>query len=118
MQKKNFPSMRRFLPDKVTCASALSGLLLACAFPLPDYTPLAWFGLIPLVLVMQSRPFKSGFVAGMVFFAATLYWLNIVMTTYGHLPLAVSFLLYLLGPLFFFQTCWIFAWGHRGNHSV
>ncbi|MGK2907084.1 MAG: apolipoprotein N-acyltransferase [Desulfuromonadales bacterium] len=88
--------MHRFLPDRVTCASALSGLLLACAFPLPDYTALAWFGLIPLVLVMQHRPFKSGFVAGLVFFAVTLYWLNIVMTTYGHLPLAISFLLYLL----------------------
>jgi apolipoprotein N-acyltransferase len=88
--------MSRFLPDKVTCASALSGLLLAGAFPLPDYTLLAWFGLVPLVLVMRHRPFKSGFVAGMVFFAVTLYWLNIVMTTYGHLPLAASFLLYLL----------------------
>ncbi|MCK4507654.1 MAG: apolipoprotein N-acyltransferase [Desulfuromonadales bacterium] len=88
--------MRRFLPDKVTCASAFSGLLLACSFPLPDYTALAWFGLIPLIVVMQHRPFKSGFVAGVVFFATTLYWLNIVMTTYGHLPLAVSFLLYLL----------------------
>jgi apolipoprotein N-acyltransferase len=88
--------MSRFLPDKVTCASALSGLLLASAFPLPDYTFLAWVGLIPLVLMMQSRPFKSGFVAGAVFFAGTLYWVNIVMTTYGHLPAAVSFLLYLL----------------------
>ena len=88
--------MRRFLPDKITCASALSGLLLACSFPLPDYHLLAWFGLVPLVLVMQSRPFKSGFVAGVVFFAVTLYWVNIVMTTYGHLPVTVSFLLYLL----------------------
>jgi apolipoprotein N-acyltransferase len=88
--------MHRFLPDKTTCASAFSGLLLACAFPLADYTLLAWFGLVPLVLVMQKRPFKSGFVAGLVFFAVTLYWLNIVMTTYGHLPLAVSFFLYLL----------------------
>lgn len=88
--------MHRFLPDKVTLASALSGLTLACAFPLPDYALLAWFGLIPLVVVMQRRPFKSGFVAGLAFFAATLYWLNIVMTTYGQLPLAVSFLLYLL----------------------
>jgi len=87
--------MRRFLPDRVTCASALSGLLMAGAFPLPDYTALAWFGLVPLVLVMQHRPFKSGFVAGLVFFAVTLYWVNIVMTTYGHLSLAVSFLLYL-----------------------
>jgi len=88
--------MRRFLPDKITCVSALSGLLLACSFPLPDFPLLAWFGLVPLVLVMQKRPFKSGFVAGVVFFAVTLYWLNIVMTTYGHLPLLLSFLLYLL----------------------
>ncbi len=88
--------MRRFLPDRVTCASALSGLLLACAFPLPDYTALAWIGLVPLIVVMRQRPFKSGFVAGLVFFAVTLYWVNIVMTTYGHLPLVISFLLYLL----------------------
>jgi len=87
--------MRRFLPDKVTCASALSGLLLACAFPLPDYGLLAWIGLLPLLLVMQNRPFKSGFVAGVAFFAVTLYWLNIVMTTYGHLPLVISFCLFL-----------------------
>jgi len=88
--------MRRFAPDRLTCVSALSGLLLACSFPLPDFTVLAWFGMAPLVLVMQRRPFKSGFIAGLVFFAATLYWLNIVMTTYGHLPMAVSFALYLL----------------------
>jgi len=95
-QQQKPPDMRRFLPDKVTCSSALAGLLLACSFPVPDYSYLAWFGLIPLVMVMQSRPFKSGFVAGLVFFAVALYWVNIVMTTYGHLPLAVSFLLYLL----------------------
>ncbi len=88
--------MRRLLPDKTTCLSALSGLLMACAFPLPDYHLLAWFGLVPLILVMPKRPFKSGFVAGVVFFAVTLYWLNIVMTTYGHLHAVLSFLLYLL----------------------
>jgi apolipoprotein N-acyltransferase len=88
--------IRRFLPDKTTFFSALSGLLLACSFPLPDYHLLAWLGLIPLIMVMPKRPFKSGFVAGVVFFAVTLYWLNIVMTTYGHLPALLSFLLYLL----------------------
>ena len=88
--------MRRFLPGKLTVASALSGLLLAGSFPLPDLYGLAWVGLVPLILVMQNRPFKSGFVAGLVFFASTLYWLNIVMTTYGHLPVALSGLLYLL----------------------
>ena len=87
--------MRRFLPDNVTLFSALAGLLLAGSFPSPDWPLLAWFGLVPLILVMQRRPFKSGFVAGLCFFAATLYWVNIVMTTYGHLSLVVSFVLYL-----------------------
>jgi apolipoprotein N-acyltransferase len=45
---------------------------------------------------MRKSPFKSGFVAGLVFFAAILYWVNIVMITYGQLPMAISFLLYLL----------------------
>ena len=88
--------MRRFLPDRVTLASALSGLLLSFSFPLPDLHLLAWFGLVPLVLVMRSRPFKSGFIAGLVFFAVVLYWVNIVMTTYGHLPLAASLACYLM----------------------
>lgn len=90
------PDMHRFLPDRVTLASALSGLLMALSFPLAEITLLAWFGLVPLVLVMRSRPFKSGFVAGLVFFAVVLYWVNIVMTTYGHLPLAASVICYLL----------------------
>ena len=92
--------MRRFLPDRVTLASALSGLLLALSFPLPDLPLLAWFGLVPLVLVMRARPFKSGFVAGLVFFAVVLYWVNIVMTTYGHLPLAASVACYLMLCIF------------------
>ena len=103
--------MRRFLPGKITCCSALSGFLLACSFPLPDYHLLAWFGLIPLLLVMPKRPFKSGFVAGLVFFAVTLYWLNIVMTTYGHLPLVLSFLLYLLLAAYLALYWGIASWG-------
>ncbi len=88
--------MRRFFTDSVTWVSALSGLLLASAFPRPDFPLVAWFGLVPLILVMRQRPFKSGFVAGLVFFVAVLYWVNIVMTSYGHLPLALSLVLYLL----------------------
>src|SRR5210317_171646 len=87
--------MRRFFPDRVTLLSALSGLLLACSFPSLEYNLLAWFGLVPLFLSVHKRPFKSGFVAGLVFFAVALYWLNIVMTTYGGLPMAGSVVLYL-----------------------
>ncbi|MDH3998436.1 MAG: apolipoprotein N-acyltransferase [Desulfuromonadales bacterium] len=77
--------MRRVLPDRVTYASVLSGLLLAFAFPEPDLSILAWFGLAPLFSVMEKRPFRSGFAAGLIFFLITLYWLNIVMVTYGQL---------------------------------
>ena len=88
--------MRRLPPFALLVPAALAGLLTAMACPAPDLPLLAWFGLAPLVVVMRHRPFKSGFVAGFFFFAAVLYWLNIVMTTYGRLPLVVSLAAYLL----------------------
>ncbi len=96
--------------DRTCLISAGSGLLLAAAFPLPDLYPLAWVALIPLLLVMQERPFASGFSAGSAFFAAVLYWLNIVMTTYGGLHpvpalFAYLFLVFYLA-LFFAAATW------------
>ncbi|MDX2494207.1 MAG: apolipoprotein N-acyltransferase [Desulfuromusa sp.] len=82
-------------PDRTLIMAAVSGLLLAAAFPRPDLFPLAWIALVPLLLVMRHRPFAAGFTAGIVFFAAVLYWLNIVMTTYGGLNLIFSLLAYL-----------------------
>lgn len=84
-----------FCLDRRLIISAFSGVLLAAAFPRPDLFPFAWFALIPLILVMPQRPFATGFTAGTVFFATTLYWLNIVMTTYGGLQLVFSLLAYL-----------------------
>ena len=81
--------------DRSLVISAGSGLLLAAAFPRPDLFPLAWVGMVPLLLVMRQRPFASGFTAGMAFFAAVLYWLNIVMTNYGHLHPFFSLIAYL-----------------------
>ena len=88
--------MRRFRPDATTLTAACSGGLLALAFPRPDLALLAWIALVPLLLVMARRPFRSGFVAGTVFFAAILYWVNIVMTTFGHLHPVLSVLAWLL----------------------
>ena len=76
--------------------SLTSGLLLAASFPLLDWSFVAWFALVPLFLVMSKRPFLNGYVAGFSFFAAALYWLNIVMVTYGQLPWALSIIAYLL----------------------
>ena len=83
-------------PDRTLLWSACSGLLLACSFPGPDQPLLAWFCLIPLLMVMTRRPFASGFVAGCAFFAPLLYWLNIVMTTYGQLHPFFSLIAHLL----------------------
>lgn len=82
------------LIDKRLVASALSGVLMAAAFPRLDFYPVAWFALVPLLVVMAQRPFASGFTAGIAFFAPVLYWLNIVMTTYGGLEPVFSILAY------------------------
>ena len=87
--------MLQLRPDRTLLAAAGSGLLLAVTFPRPDLFPLAWVALVPLLLVMRHRPFATGFKAGAVFFAIVLYWLNIVMTTYGGLPLILSLIAYL-----------------------
>ena len=91
-------------------AAAVSGGLLALAFPRPDLAFLAWVALVPLLLVMHRHPFRSGFVAGVTFFAAILYWVNIVMTTYGHLHPVLSVIAWLLLSaylgLFFAAATW------------
>ena len=88
--------MSRFLPDRTTLGAALSGLLLALSFPSADMESLAWFALVPLFWVMERRPYRSGFVAGVVFFGVVIYWLNIAMTTYGRMHPIFSFAAYLL----------------------
>ncbi len=85
-----------FRPARDFIVALASGVLLAAAFPLFDWSFVAWFALTPLFLVMSRRPFLSGYAAGLGFFAAALYWLNIVMVTYGRLPLALSILAYLI----------------------
>lgn len=77
-------------------APAVSGLLFALSFPNMNLGWLAWGALIPLFSVMHAKPWRSGFVAGSVFFAIVLYWLNTVMVTYGQLPFALSIAIYLL----------------------
>lgn len=81
------------------CAS-ISGLLLALSFPKPGYAILAWIAFLPLLYAVRGQSpkssFKFGFLSGFVAYTVIFYWLNIVMTTYGKLPLPVSFVLTLL----------------------
>ncbi len=102
--------LRRLRPDGPLIAAIASGLLLALAYPRPSLSALAWVALVPMLLTMRDRPFRSGYVAGVAFFAPVLYWLNIVMTTFGGLNLFFSVVAYLLLvaylALFFAAAAW------------
>lgn len=80
--------------------AAATGVLLALSFPTPGLSLLAWCAFVPLLMAaLRGTPrqaFRLGLAAGITGYALLLYWLNIVMTTYGKLPLAVSFSLFLL----------------------
>lgn len=97
--------INRVLLGRTSLGAALSGLLLALAFPRIGLESLAWFGLAPLLLVMAKSPFRSGFIGGTVFFGVLLYWLNIAMTTYGRLHPFLSFAIYLM-LVFYLALFW------------
>jgi apolipoprotein N-acyltransferase len=60
---------------------------------------LAWVAFVPLLISISRRAprgaFKLGLTCGLVAYGGILYWINIVMTTYGKLNWTVSFSLYL-----------------------
>lgn len=76
-----------------------SGLLLAASFPNLDVTPLAWVGLVPLLLATHGRSVRSafalGWLTGMTFFLGTCYWIVHTIDHYTPLPIAVSVVLLL-----------------------
>ncbi|MDO9079321.1 MAG: apolipoprotein N-acyltransferase, partial [Desulfuromonadales bacterium] len=108
------------LPWRILISSTLAGLLLALAYPRPDFAALAWVALVPLCLCLHARPFWSGFAAGIGFFGLVLYWLNIVMVTFGHLHPLLSLLCYLVLvaylALFFAGVTWGTAYLQRRLH--
>ena len=87
------------VPRRDYILAALSGILLALSFPKPDISLLAWCAFVPLLLAIgrksPAKAFRLGFVAGLTAYGGLLYWLNIVMVTYGKLHWSVSVCLYL-----------------------
>ncbi|MBI3768816.1 MAG: apolipoprotein N-acyltransferase [Deltaproteobacteria bacterium] len=94
------PARRAPAPSAGTrrVVAALSGAVLALAFPAVDWNPLAWVALVALFWVGLGRgvavAFRAGWTAGTVFFVATLYWLVVTIGTYTNLSPFVS-----VGPL-------------------
>ncbi len=78
----------------------LSGALVALSFPKADFSVLAWFAFVPLLLAIArkspAQAFRLGLVSGLVAYGGIFYWLNIVMAIYGKLPWPVSICLFLI----------------------
>lgn len=84
--------------------AAVSGILLAVAFPMFDMELLAWIGLVPLFFSLRNKTVLQsiylGLAAGLTFYLILLYWIPIPVTVYGKLPLPVGILLLLLLALY------------------
>lgn len=80
--------------------AALSGLLLAAAFPTFNLHFLAWIALVPLLLALKEQNIKNGFllggIAGIVYFAGTVHWVTNSVHFYGGIPLVPASLITLL----------------------
>lgn len=86
--------------DRAALLAIASGILIALSFPTAGLSFLAWIALIPLLIALEGTTprtaFRIGFTCGLTAYAIILYWINIVITRYGHLPWAASIPLYLL----------------------
>lgn len=76
----------------------MSGALLALSFPKFGHPAFGWIALAPLCVALLGRAsllraFLLGLTSGLVYFAATLYWITNVMVTYGDMPAALGVLI-------------------------
>jgi apolipoprotein N-acyltransferase len=86
--------------DRPGLLAIASGVLIALSFPNAGLSFLAWIALIPLLIALEGASartaFRLGFTCGISAYAIILYWINIVVTHYGHLPWVVSIPIYLM----------------------
>jgi apolipoprotein N-acyltransferase len=98
-------------------AGAVSGALLVLSLPKPDLYPLAWIALVPLLAVLATtsvaRAVLSSYIAGVIFFSGTCYWITETMVIYGGLsaPSAVG-----VGALFALTFAFYFVLFGLGVH--
>lgn len=86
--------------DRAGLLAMASGALIALSFPNSGLSFLAWIALIPLLIALEGTSpktaFRLGLTCGLCAYAGILYWINVVITDYGHLPWAASIVLYLI----------------------
>src|SRR2546421_1045546 len=97
--------VRACAPTRVETILAISSsALLVLSFPDFNLWPLAWVGLVPLLLAVARKPqrgraFLLGWMTGALFFYGSCYWLTYAMIRYGGIPRWVAFLLLVPGPV-------------------
>lgn len=86
-----------------TALAAVSGILLALAFPKIDLSFFAWVAFIPLLWIIRERTPKGaffyGWIAGMGFYLCTVYWVVYTIGLYSNIPPLVA-----VGPLLLMCT--------------
>jgi len=91
---------RKFSMGLSLLAALSSGILLILAFPRQDISVLAFFSLVPLILILPGRKlFTVGatfFIAGVTFFLGLLFWLRLCLVHYGNFSGFNSLLLVVL----------------------
>ena len=95
--------MKRY---RITIFAVFSGILLVLSHPSFNLFPLAWVGLVPLLIAARSVPnaksaFRIGYISGLTFFGGLLYWIvllypfaNIFVTVLGYAALVAYAALY------------------------
>lgn len=111
--------------DRPGRLAVASGVLIALSFPNTGYSFLAWLALIPLLIALEgaslATAFRVGFTCGFSAYAVILYWINIVITRYGHLPWGISIPLYLMLSawlaLFYALATLVARFGEQGGYK-
>lgn len=106
--------------------AVVSGLILVLALPKPDLYYLGWVALVPLLLTLSENKKRGtavllGYVAGLVFFSGSCYWIVSTMTTYGGLSVPVSLAVFALFVMVFAFHTALFAlvmWWHFRRFGV
>ena len=97
--------VRDALPSATDSGVALlSAVLLILSFPNFELWPLAWFALVPVLLIvartpMPLRSFFLWWLFGSVFFYGSCYWLTYSMIRFGGIPTVFAYLLLIPGAL-------------------
>ncbi|MFN3680996.1 MAG: apolipoprotein N-acyltransferase [Nitrospira sp.] len=80
--------------------ACVSGVLLPLCFPKFDLGFLAWIVFIPLHLALdqcsRQRAFWLGWLSGVIGFTGIMAWVVTAMTTYGKVPILISYAILLL----------------------